>query len=62
MLTIDIPTYFFRESHPIPWDVGILDVDDCTIVNETAWGYEKLWMTGYFVGASRISMYLDEMY
>ena len=62
MLTIDIPMYYFRENYPVPWDVGIFDVDDCTIVDESTWGYEKLWMTGYFIGASRLSMYLDKMY
>jgi len=62
MLTADIPAYLFRESHVVPWQVGILDVNDCMIVGESTWGYEKLWRTGYFVGASRISMYLDGMY
>jgi hypothetical protein len=62
MLTTVIPSYFFRESYTVPWQLGALDVQDCMIVSDSTWGYEKWWRMAYFVGTSRISMYLDEMY
>jgi len=54
MLFIDIPMYFYRFIHQELMDVSMFE---CTHTED--WSDEYLWRIGYFIGASRISMYLN---
>jgi hypothetical protein len=53
MICIDIPMYFMRF---IEQDlITMYDMHDCMLITELS-TMEMLWRTGYFVGASRLSM------
>jgi len=61
MLTIDIPMYAYRVFmyDTVPFSEGLMDLNTCTF--HSAWEEEYLWRTGYFVGGSHLSMYMDSM-
>ena len=58
MAFIDIPMYAerFLDMDPVSLLEGIKDVVYCSVVDD--WPEEHTWRTGYFVGASHLSMYL----
>lgn len=62
MLFLDIPMYAYRFLlyDAVPLSEGLLDMNQCT--RHFNWEEEYLWRTGYFVGASRLSMYIDSIY
>lgn len=62
MLTVDIPMYAYRvlEHDPVSVTEGIVGMNNCTLSKN--WEEEYVWRTGYFVGGSRLSMYLDSIY
>lgn len=60
MLCVDIPMYAHRylTQDPVSLIEGIKDMGSCYPLDEM----DYTWRTGYFVGATRLSMYLDSMY
>jgi len=54
MIFVDIPMYFYRFVNDEMINVSMFE---CTHTND--WSDEYLWRIGYFIGASRISMYLN---
>lgn len=61
MILSDIPMYALRPNAPIDWERGTQSIHEC-VVNHTGWEVEKIWRTGYFVGATRAAMYMDGLY
>ncbi len=62
MLCMDIPMYAFRyvSQEVIPLSEGLRTIHECTRVND--FSDEHMWRTGYFVGGSQLSMYIDSIY
>jgi hypothetical protein len=62
MLCMDIPMYAFRylSQEVIPLSEGLRTIHECTRVND--FSDEYMWRTGYFVGGSQLSMYIDSIY
>jgi hypothetical protein len=58
MATVDIPRYAdrFMEYEPVTLTLGMQDAHQCS--RSTDWAGERVWRTGYFVGATQLSMYL----
>ena len=58
MATVDIPRYAYRfaEYESLPLAIGMQDAHTCSI--SVDWADERVWRTGYFVGATQLSMYL----
>jgi hypothetical protein len=58
MATVDIPRYAdrFMEYEPVALTLGMQDAHQCS--RSTDWTGERVWRTGYFVGATQLSMYL----
>jgi hypothetical protein len=54
MFFVDIPMYFYRFVNDEMINVSMFE---CT--QSSDWSDEYLWRIGYFIGASRISMYLN---
>lgn len=58
MMGVDVPRYVhrFMEYEPVPLTLGMKDVHQCMLAVD--WADERVWRTGYFVGATQLSMYL----
>ena len=54
MFFVDIPMYFYRFAYQ---EASSVSMFECT--QSSDWSDEYLWRIGYFIGASRISMYLN---
>lgn len=59
MATVDIPRYAdrFIEYEPVPLALGMKDAHLCSLTVD--WVGERVWRTGYFIGATQLSMYLN---
>ena len=58
MAVVDIPRYAgrFMDYESVPLSMGIQDANQCSLTND--WSDEWVWRTGYFVGATQLSMYI----
>jgi len=58
MATVDIPRYAYRfmDYDSVPLSIGMQDANTCNLTVD--WADEHVWRTGYFVGATHLSMYL----
>ncbi len=58
MVFVDIPRYAdrFMEYEPVPLALGMQDAHQCSL--SVDWADERVWRTGYFVGATHLSIYL----
>jgi hypothetical protein len=58
MAWVDVPRYVHRfiEHEPVPLTLGMQDMHQC--MRAVDWADERVWRTGYFVGATQLSMYL----
>lgn len=62
MLIVEIPIYATRYLYEeiIPLSEGLRTIHECERI--TDFSDEYMWRTGYFVGGSQLSMYIDSIY
>ncbi len=61
MLFVDIPMYASRQSRPVVsiWQ-GVQEISACKVdLDWSIWREDAVWMTGYFIGATQISIFLN---
>lgn len=60
MILVDIPMYATRESFPVSLWEGVQELSTCKVDRDWAvWREDAIWMTGYFIGATQISLFLN---
>lgn len=60
MAFVDIPMYATRESFPVSVWEGFQELSTCKVTHDwSVWREDAIWMTGYFIGATQISIFLN---
>jgi len=60
MVFVDVPMYVTRESNPVSLWEGFQELTTCKVNHDwSVWREDAIWMTGYFIGATQISLFLN---
>jgi hypothetical protein len=60
MIFVDVPVYATRASSPVTMWEGLQEMATCRVEYDwLVWREDVVWMTGYFLGATQLSLYLD---
>jgi hypothetical protein len=60
MIFVDIPMYATRESVLVTVTQGVKELVTCKVDHDwRVWQEDAIWMTGYFIGGTQISFYLN---
>jgi hypothetical protein len=60
MVFVDIPMYANRVSFPVSFYDGFQELATCKVSHEwSVWREDAVWMIGYFIGATQLSLFLN---
>ena len=60
MIFVDIPMYANRVSFPVSFYDGYQEMVTCKVSHEwSVWREDAVWMLGYFIGATQLSLFLN---